>query len=531
MDRFQSDLKKRDFIFTFELVPGRSIRTKQFVTILKFIEEADNYDFFSAFTITDNPGGHPALSPIALSKTIKLHGFSSIIHLTCKDKNRNQLESELLSLDSENLHNLLVLTGDYPFYGYWGRAKPVFDLDSVSLLHLISEMEKGIELPKGAPGGGVRLPSIPFFKGCTISPFKLTLYELWWQYVKLYRKLKAGVKFIIPQVGFSPLTLYQLKSILSEGLTKFFAEKLENESLYNPAEDQQFRRIPIIPSILYLQEPIIKALLKGRIPGILLGKKVWEKIKTSENLEALAIDLCAKLTVIYQKMGFKGVHLCGFPNNWNILLKYFDRYEYYNSLCSTKENFLEELLSEFDDKVIYEDNGKFIQRTLSNIKDPLPKTSFSFSYFLNELIHYLFFSKNSFLYPLFLKIAQFCNKKEFLSRLIAKSEYFIKKLLFRCQECGDCTLWNFNYLCPQSQCAKGLLNGICGGSFDGYCEVYPYKKECFYVRVLKKSSVKKTLTKFLIQPHSYLPPRDWALYKTSSWLNFYLKKGHFRYED
>ena len=102
-------------------------------------------------------------------------------------------------------------------------------------------------------------------------------------------------------------------------------------------------------------------------------------------------------------MGFKGVHLCGFPNNWNILLKYFDRYEYYNSLCSTKENFFEELLSEFDDKVIYEDNGKFIQRTLSNIKDPLPKTSFSFFLFFKRINTLFIFLKKLVLISSFFK--------------------------------------------------------------------------------------------------------------------------------
>jgi len=530
MDRFQRDIKEKDFIFTCELVPGRSVRTKQFSTVLEFIEKAPSYDLFSAFTITDNPGGHPALSPVALGRTIESLGISAIIHLTCKDKNRNQLESELLALDSEALHNLLVITGDYPFYGYLGRAKPVFDLDSVLLLHLITEMEKGIKIHKGAPGVSTRLPPIPFFKGCAVSPFKLSLSELLWQYAKLYRKLEAGANFIITQVGFSLLNLYQLKLILSHGLTRFFAERLEDEGLYHPDEDERFRQIPIIPSILFLHEPLIKALLKIRVPGVLLGKKVWQRVKNAENPEDLAIDLCAKLAAIYQKMGFKGVHLCGFPNNWDILLRFFERYSYYASSYSAQKEITDELFSEFDETVVYEDNGKLVEKSLANIDKPLPEASFSIFYLFNELIHYLFFSKSSPLYPTLFKIFNFCSKKRRLRNLMANIEYIIKRPLFYCQECGDCTLWDFNYFCPQSQCAKGLLNGICGGSFDRYCEVYPYRKRCLYVKALRRGSVRKTLKRFLTQPSSYLPPRDWTLYRTSSWLNFYLKKGHFKYE-
>lgn len=326
MDRFQRDLKEKDFIFTFELVPGRSIRTQQFSAILKFIEKAPEYEYFSAFSITDNAGGHPALSPVALGRVIKSLGLSAIIHLTCKDKNRNQLESELLALDRENLHNLLVLTGDYPFYGYLGRAKPVFDLDSVLLLRLITEMERGVEIPKGAPGGGNRLPPIPFFKGCAVSPFKLTIEELWWQYLKLYRKLKAGARFIITQVGFSPFTLYQLKLILNDGLTKYFSERLNDKNLHKPEEDSQFKKVPILPSILYLQESVVKALLKGRVPGILLGRRVWKRFKEVGFSEEMALEVCAKLTAIYQRMGFKGVHLCGFPPNWDLLKRFFELY-------------------------------------------------------------------------------------------------------------------------------------------------------------------------------------------------------------
>jgi methylenetetrahydrofolate reductase (NADPH) len=89
--------------------------------------------------------------------------------------------------------------------------------------------------------------------------------------------------------------------------------------------------------------------------------------------------------------------------------------------------------------------------------------------------------------------------------------------------CGDCTLPEHAYLCPQSQCAKYLLNGPCGGSYEGWCEVHYQKRQCLYVRAhdrLKAYGEQEDLLK------ETLPPRDWALDETSSWINYYLGKDH-----
>ena len=67
-------------------------------------------------------------------------GSEVIIHLSCKDKNRNQMESLLFGWDRHNLHNLLVIAGDYPKEGYCGYPKPVFDLDTIHVLDMLSSM-------------------------------------------------------------------------------------------------------------------------------------------------------------------------------------------------------------------------------------------------------------------------------------------------------------------------------------------------------------------------------------------------------
>ena len=77
---------------------------------------------------------------MALGKPILYAGKEVLIHLSCKDFNRNGLESAAWELASEGFHNILALSGDYPAAGYHGRGKPVFDIDSVGLLTMLPSM-------------------------------------------------------------------------------------------------------------------------------------------------------------------------------------------------------------------------------------------------------------------------------------------------------------------------------------------------------------------------------------------------------
>src|SRR3990172_9093095 len=198
----ESLLEKKEFIYTLELVPGRGSRGKTQDEIIRVAEKAAKSRLIHALTITDNPGGHPALSPDVIGLEISRFGIDPIIHFTCKDKNRNQIESILYSLDRIGISNLLVMTGDFPLYGFEGKAKPVFDLDSTQLLRLIHQMNQGLDIDGKAPGGGVRLPPTHFVKGCTVSPFKKYESEVMAQYYKLHRKVASGADFAITQVGF-----------------------------------------------------------------------------------------------------------------------------------------------------------------------------------------------------------------------------------------------------------------------------------------------------------------------------------------
>jgi methylenetetrahydrofolate reductase (NADPH) len=72
-----------------------------------------------------------------------------------------------------------------------------------------------------------------------------------------------------------------------------------------------------------------------------------------------------------------------------------------------------------------------------------------------------------------------------------------------------------------------LLNGPCGGSIKGFCEVYPFEKKCHFVKVFEESPSREVLRKFMNPGKTFfIPARNWDLFKTSSWLNFYLERDH-----
>ncbi len=142
-----------DFVVGVEMVSIRgSMAEKSALKARAFASELANCHEIDWVSITDNAGGHPQLAPHALGKPILYAGKEVVIHMTCKDLNRNGLESHAWFLSSEGFNNILAMTGDYPVAANEGMAKPVFDLDSVGLISMLNRMNKGLDLQRN---GGI----------------------------------------------------------------------------------------------------------------------------------------------------------------------------------------------------------------------------------------------------------------------------------------------------------------------------------------------------------------------------------------
>ena len=101
-------------------------------------------------------------------------------------------------------------------------------------------------------------------------------------------------------------------------------------------------------------------------------------------------------------------------------------------------------------------------------------------------------------------------------------EQAVKVPLYDCRDCGDCSLPDVAYLCPESQCPKGERNGPCGGSRDGICEVLP--RRCVWVRAYERLKPYGEELAMLERPPVIVDNR---LRRTSAWANTFLERDHF----
>ena len=183
---------KGEFVVTAEVAPPKGFHVESVVS-----EAREHLSGLAAVNVTDNQSSVMKLSSLGLCKALMDAGLDPILQLTCRDRNRMALESDLLTAAMFGIDNVLCLTGDHPKLGDHPGAKPVFDLDSVSLLHTVCELERGRDL------GGNELTGEPpsFSKGAVVSPCSDSVDA---QLAKMERKVMAGAEFFQTQAVFDP---------------------------------------------------------------------------------------------------------------------------------------------------------------------------------------------------------------------------------------------------------------------------------------------------------------------------------------
>jgi methylenetetrahydrofolate reductase (NADPH) len=498
----QSLNDSNDFTLTFELVPGRGGRTKEINRIVNLANEIAADDRFQALSITENAGGQPALSPETLGAEIMQMGSEVIIHLSCKDKNRNQMESLLFGWDRYNMHNLLVIAGDFPKEGYCGFPKPVFDLDTIHAL----DMLRGINnmrvetLPSEDSSAG---QITPFLKGVVVSPFKMLESELMMQYYKLHRKVAAGADFVITQLGYD-------------------ARKFHELLLYMKENDLN---LPVLGNVFIPSLKVADLMHKGKLPGCIIPDSLYEQMHWEARSEEMGkrarLTRAAKLLAILKGLGYDGAHIGGPALSFadlDFILTQADQ------LASDWQSLIPDLSFGPSNAFYYyeKDDETGLNSAVVTKRDK--KRSFHLSsYAFSQWVHEAAFEPAGPLYSPAKKVCLGLDESR-LKNMLPAIEHMIKAVIFGCHNCGDCTLEELAFLCPQSRCAKYLLNGPCGGSRDGWCEVYPGRKRCLYVMVyerFKSRGLEEELKK------GFIPPRDWSLDNTSSWVNYYRGLGHF----
>jgi methylenetetrahydrofolate reductase (NADPH) len=495
-----------EFVVTCEFVPGRGYDGPAIDAAVQFAKEiAAAGVTVHAISLTDNPGGGPAISPDVLAAEILRAGGEPLVHFTSRDRNRNAMESRASALAHMGVKNLLVLSGDCPTEGaYGGQASPVFDLDSVQSVHLINEMNRGIEVPGRKPGTTMRLKPTDFLIAAAVSPFKLTEAELMYQYFKMEKKIAAGATLIISQLGYDMRKFFEIKRYLaSRGL-----------------------KTPVLGNVYVLSAGAGRAMNAGNVPGCVVTEalvaRLDEEAKEPDKGKGKRLERAAKMVAMFKGMGFAGVHIGGFALKTEDFVTIIQRGL---ELAPRWEEFIPELsFGRPDEFYAFPAPAKY--QVSDAEQDPvlrLDRGHKPLAYAYMEMVHKVVFERDSLGHKVLAKYYTAIDKSPLLKAVSHAGEFGSKRLMFGCQDCGDCALMDLAYRCPMYRCAKECRNGPCGGSTKGMCEKYPTEKPCAWTEIysrMKSSGEIETLRQ------GYIPPCRRALAGTSGWANYFLNRDH-----
>jgi methylenetetrahydrofolate reductase (NADPH) len=458
----------------------------------------------AAISITDNAGGHAMASPIPLAEELLALGQDVIVHVACRDRSRNALRSLAWELQARGIRNVLAVSGDHPVEGTGGLSRPVFDLDSVGLISLYQDLvnEPGPDGAEHAPG---------FYLAAAVSPFKRLESEVMLQYQKLGLKARAGADFVIPQLGYD---------------SRKWDELLRWMRLHN-------LRLPVLANVYVLTRTVARLFNANAIPGCVVSDDLLALIEKAaggpDKGKGFLLELAAKQVAIARGMGFRGAYLAGhslpaadvdrilamaesFAPSWPDLAREVQH--------SPKGTFFAYRRDPATGLNTDEHDPRYA-RSLTRGARARARRRGSLVYKANRLTHDRAFTPGT---PGYRAATSFYEAVEryHLSRPVHALEHAVKIPLFDCRDCGDCSLPDVAYLCPESQCPKGERNGPCGGSHDGICEVLP--RPCVWVRAYDRlKPYGEELTMLDRAPVLV----DHALERTSAWANTYLGRDHY----
>lgn len=500
------------FLLGTELVSVRGgMAERSAVKAREFANDLVAADAVDWISITDNAGGNPQLAPTALGKPILYAGKEVVIHLTCKDLNRNGLESEAWLLHSEGFNNILAMTGDYPVAGSGGTAKPVFDIDSVALVGMLDQMNRGLDPNEvfARPGVPVRrrprVGPTDFLVGAVTTNFKLREGEVIPQYAKLAAKVAAGARFIINQIGF---------------------DARKQSELLAYARAHALGHVPFIGNVYLLNARVAALFAEGRIPGVVLPPALLalcqKHAASPDRGAAFFAEFAAKQIALNRGLGYRGAYLGGVHDFATI-----------ERILRIERSFAADDWKQFAREIAFSRPGEFFfyaQDTFSGLADPTHRDAATpaksrhvgLAYRLSKWTHAALFSPGATLNGWGTKLCANARDPRQGPALLRLAEHAGKAALFRCQDCGDCSLPEIAYLCPESQCAKNQRNGPCGGTRDGRCEVDGFG-DCIWLRAYER--LKHDGAEAQLLAHAPVV-QDHALRGTSSWANFWLRRDH-----
>ena len=272
----QSKLESGKYAVSCEFGPLKgtdTVEIKENIEILKGKVDAAN--------VTDQQSSVMRLGSLVTSALCVQGGLEPIFQMTCRDRNRIALQSDLLGAWVLGIKNVLALTGDLPALGDHPDAKSVFDLDSVTLLQAITRLNEGFDMSgdelKGKPA---------FYAGAVVKVESNTEASMELQIAKFEKKIAAGAKF------------FQTQAVYDAASFGRFMKRVEKF------------KVPVMAGIIPLKNAGMAKFMNANAAGVHVPDDLIQKMSAAakEDREKTGIQIAANLIRQMQPM-CQGVHI------------------------------------------------------------------------------------------------------------------------------------------------------------------------------------------------------------------------------
>jgi len=276
MTSLEQALLAGEFVVTAEVAPPKG------TDITEMMENAEHLrGKVHAINVTDQQSSVMRLGSLATCYLLKGAGLEPVFQLATRDRNRIALQSDLLSAAALSVENVLCLTGDHTVLGDHPQAKPVFDLDSVSLLKAASRLQEGYDL------AGNELEGAPVFHlGAVVTPGYEPLEP---QLLKMEKKVKAGARFFQTQAVYDP---------------ELFRRFMEGASEIG---------VPVMIGFVILKSAGMARFMNKNVAGVSVPDWIIDEMKATDDKVATGIKIAARIIRQTREI-CQGLHLM--PMGW-----------------------------------------------------------------------------------------------------------------------------------------------------------------------------------------------------------------------
>lgn len=254
---FKDEINSGRFIITAEVCPPRGTDTTQFLEKARLLKGK-----VAAVNVTDNQRAVMRLSSLACSVMLLKEGIEPVFQMTCRDRNRLALQSDIMGAWSLGVRNILALTGDHVTAGDHREAKAVFDIDSVQLVGLIKKLNSGknlnnVEL-RGATG---------FHIGAVVAPEANPMEP---EQIKFEKKIAAGATF------------FQTQAVFDMDNYKRFFEKADKLGA------------KVLCGILLLKSAKMAEYLNANVPGVKVPQALIDELKAAPDQLKKGVEIASR---------------------------------------------------------------------------------------------------------------------------------------------------------------------------------------------------------------------------------------------